>query len=92
MAGLDDGVLIASIEVAGFDILLTNDKNIANQRSLCGRHVVVVALPLNKKRPLLARAQDIADTIRRAEPGQHIIMEMDGSRSARKAEPGVTSS
>lgn len=80
---MENGELIAEVEAAGFDVLLTNDKNIADQRSLNGRQVAVVALPHNKRRTIVARAKDIADTIEQAKPGQHVVMHLDGLRIAK---------
>ena len=50
-------------------MLLTTDKNIANQQSLKGRSVAVVALPLNWRAAVMARVDDIADTVLRSRPG-----------------------
>ena len=80
---MENGELIAEVESAGFDVLLTNDKNIADQRSLNGRKVAVVALPHNKRRTIVARVTDIADTIEKAKPGQHVVMHLDGLRIAK---------
>lgn len=78
-----NGALIAAIAADGYEVLLTNDKNIASQQSLKGRAVAVVALPLNRRAAIMTRVADIVDTIRRAKPGQHIVMGLDGSRSVR---------
>lgn len=77
---VSNGKLIAAIEAEGFDVLLTNDKNIASQQNLQGRAIAIVALPLNRRSAIVARIADIVDTIRRARPGQHIVMHLDGSR------------
>ncbi len=71
-------------------MLLTNDKNIADQQSLKGRSVAVVALPLNRRAAIMARIDDIVDTIRRAKPGQHVVMGLDGSRRVRIIVDGRT--
>ena len=62
-------------------MLLTNDKNIASQQNLSGRGLAIVALPHNRQPDILGRADDIADTILRARPGQHVLMAWDGSRT-----------
>ncbi len=80
---ISNGALIAAIEADGYEVLLTNDKNIANQQSLNGREIAVVALPLNRRAAIMARVADIVDTIRRAKPGQHTVMGLDGSRLVR---------
>lgn len=85
-----NGALIAAIEADGYALLLTNDKNIADQQSLKGRAVAVVALPLNRRAAIMARIDDIVDTIRRAKPGQHVVMGLDGSRRVRIIVDGRT--
>ena len=81
--GLRNGVLLRRVEAAGYSVLLTNDKNMAFQQSLKGAAVAVVALPLNRRSVVLARAADIAETIRRASPGRHLLMNLDGTRTVR---------
>lgn len=80
---ISNGALIRAAEADGYAVLVTNDKNIADQQSLAGRNLAVVALPLNRRAAVMARVDDIADTIRMAEPGQHIAIGLDGRRSVR---------
>lgn len=89
-AGAANGALLAALEEHGFYVLLTNDRNIASQQSLHGRNIAVVALPHNKRRLILERADDIADTIRRAGPGQHVVMMLDGTRAVIRTDKGGT--
>lgn len=79
--GMRNGQLIALLEKLGISVLLTNDKNIASQQNLSGRSLAIVALPHNRQPDILQRADDIADTILRARPGQHVLMAWDGSRT-----------
>ncbi len=60
--------------------LVTNDKNIANQQNLAKRELAVVALPHNKRRLIIERVADIADTLHRVGRGQHVVMGLDGTR------------
>lgn len=76
-----NGDLIRRLDELGYDALLTNDKNIASQQSLRGRRIAVVALPHNRRSTIVARVPDIADTLRLALPGRHVIMEWDGRRT-----------
>lgn len=85
-----NGELIAAIEAAGYVVLLTNDKNIANQQSLKGSTLAVVALPLNRRSAVMARVDDICDTIRNSKAGQHVVMGLDGSRRAKMVVAGET--
>ena len=81
---IENGRLIAAVEAEGYDVLLTNDKNMASQQSLKGKTLAVVALPTNKRSAVMARVADIVDTVRRARCGDHVVMEIDGSRTARR--------
>jgi predicted nuclease of predicted toxin-antitoxin system len=85
--GFTNGRLIAAVEADGFDVLLTNDKNMASQQNLEGRTVAVVALPSNRRATVMSRLADIIDTLERAAPGQHVAIEQDGSRRARGIGP-----
>ena len=80
--GITNGKLIAAVESDGFDILLTSDKNMASQQSLKGRTVAVVALPTNRRATIMSRFADIVDTLKRAAPGQYVVIDLDGSRKA----------
>ena len=80
--GISNGELIAAVEDDGIDVLLTNDKNMVSQQRLKGRAVAVVALPTNKRATIMSRLADIIDTLQRARPGQHVVIDHDGSRKA----------
>lgn len=82
-AGLKNGELIGRVEAAGYAVLITNDRNMTYQQNLEGRSIAVLALPSNRQRTIIARTEDIADTIRRAAPGVHLVMNMDGTRFMR---------
>ncbi|MCJ2092450.1 hypothetical protein MKK67_08060 [Methylobacterium sp. J-072] len=86
---VSNGALIRAAEAAGYAVLVTNDKNIADQQSLAGRTLTVVALPLNRRSAVMARVADIADTIRRTAPGQHVTMSLDGRRLVRSIAGGL---
>jgi hypothetical protein len=79
--------LITVVEADGFGILLTNDKNMASQQSLKGRRLAVVALPTSRRATIMSRVDDIIDTLERAAPGQHVVIDLDGSRTARSVGP-----
>lgn len=79
---MKNGDLLDAAVEAGFDALLTNDKNIADQNSLRDRPLSVVALPHNRRRPILDRIDDIVDTLQRARRHQHVVIGLDGTRTA----------
>jgi predicted nuclease of predicted toxin-antitoxin system len=75
-----NGELLARAEEQGFDVLVTNDRNIYAQQNLQGRRLSIVVLPTNLRRHIMDRASDVVDTIKRIEPGQYVVMEPTGSR------------
>jgi predicted nuclease of predicted toxin-antitoxin system len=80
--GIANGRLIALADALGYDVLLTNDKNMASQQSLRGRNITVVALPSNRLATVMSRVLDIVDTLGCAEPGRHIVIHLDGRRTS----------
>ena len=82
--GFSNGRLIAAVAAAGFDVLLSNDKNLIFQLNLATVRIAIVTLPNNRRRSLIARSEDIADTVRRTLPRQFAAMEADGRRTVRR--------
>lgn len=80
LKGLKNGELLRAAQ-GRFDVLLTADQSMHAQQNLRGRRIAIVALPTNRRRAVLDRAADIADTIRAAAPGQHIRIAGDGTRT-----------
>ncbi len=50
---LSNGQLLATAEAAGFDLLLTTDKNIRYQQNLKGRRIAIVVLGCEDHAPLI---------------------------------------
>ena len=88
--GMRNSHLLAMLVGHGFSVLITNDKNMASQQSLAGRSLAVVALPHIRLPYIVERVGDIADTILRARPGQHVLIDWDGSRTVIEALEGRT--
>jgi hypothetical protein len=44
LKGLPNGVLLAAAEQAGYDVLITVDKNMPHQQNLSGRRISVIVL------------------------------------------------
>lgn len=64
-----NGELIKAAEQAGFDVLLTTDKNIRYQQNLQGRRIAIVILG-NSNRPVVHRYIDrVVVAVRNATPG-----------------------
>jgi hypothetical protein len=88
-----NGELLELAERAGFDILITSDKNIYAQQNLRGRDLSIIVLPTNRRRQVMERAADIIDTINRTRPRQYVVIEINGQRPVFDFDgPGVPSS
>lgn len=77
---MKNGELLWRAQAEGFDVLVTNDKNIYAQQNLRGLTLAIVVLPTNLRRHIMARADDVADTVRRIEAGQYVVIEPEGQR------------
>ena len=68
---LANGELIAAAEAAGFELLLTTDKNIRYQQNLTGRKIAFVVLG-NQQWPTLRRyIERVVDAVNTATPGSY---------------------
>jgi hypothetical protein len=66
---LTNGELLAAAEAAGFDLLLSTDKNIRHQQNLRGRRLAIVILG-NSRRPAVHRYIDrVVVAVNAAAPG-----------------------
>jgi predicted nuclease of predicted toxin-antitoxin system len=77
---LKNGEVIALAEKHGFDVLVTNDKNIYAQQNLRGRTLGIIVLPTNLRRHVMERVDTIIDTIGRIRSGQYVVIEPSGRR------------
>jgi hypothetical protein len=75
---LGNGALPDAAEAAGFDILVTADKNMRYQQNLSGRKIAVVVLA-NAQWPILRRYVDrVVAALSGAKPGNYIDVEIPG--------------
>jgi hypothetical protein len=73
---LANGDLLKVAEEAGFDLLLSTDKNIRYQQNLTGRRMAIVILG-NPQRPAVHRHIDLVmDAVNAATPGSYIEVEI----------------
>ena len=71
-----NGELIAVAEAAGFDVLLTTDKNIRYQQNLRGRKIAFVVLG-NQQWPVLSRyLEKLVAAVNGATPGSYTEVEI----------------
>jgi hypothetical protein len=66
---LRNGELLRAAEDAGFDVLLTTDRNLRFQQNMSGRRLAIVVLSNSRWRLVRRAVADIAATIAESTPG-----------------------
>lgn len=69
---LTNGDLLAEAERAGFDVLLTADKNMRYQQNLRGRRIAIVVLSTPQWPVVRLHIERIAAAINAAAPGSYV--------------------
>jgi hypothetical protein len=69
-----NGELLTAAEEAGFDLLLTTDKNMRYQQNLQSRKIAVVVLGQQQWPPLRPHIQLVVDAINAATPGSYVAL------------------
>jgi hypothetical protein len=73
---LSNGDLIAAAEAAGFDVLLTTDKNLRYQQNLRGRKIAFVVIG-NQQWPILRRHVDLVlAAVNAVMPGSYLEVDI----------------
>ncbi|HEY1754391.1 MAG TPA: DUF5615 family PIN-like protein [Bryobacteraceae bacterium] len=73
---LTNGDLLAAAEKAGFDLLLTADKNMRYQQNLCGRAIALVVLGQSAWPLVRTHLEKIAAAVNAAAPGSFMEVEI----------------
>ena len=68
---LSNGLLLEAAENAGFDVIVTADKNLRYQQKLTSRLIALVVVPTNNRRTLENEAALIVEALGRARPGSY---------------------
>jgi hypothetical protein len=69
---ISNGELLTTAEAAGFDLLLTTDKNIRYQQNLKGRKIAIVVLGNSAWRMVRMHLDRIAVAVNQATPGSYV--------------------
>ncbi len=75
-AELENGDLVAVAEKAGFDVLLTADRNLRYQQNLSGRKIAILVLPTNKLKVLRQITTAIRVRLDVLKPGEYFEIEL----------------
>jgi hypothetical protein len=73
-----NGELLDAAEAAGFDVLLTTDKNIRYQQNLTGRKIAIVVLGNGRWRLIRSALDPIAAAVEAATPGSYTEVDVPG--------------
>jgi hypothetical protein len=73
---LTNGDLLAEAERAGFDVLLTADKNMRYQQNLTGRRIALVVLSTPQWPLVRLHIERIAAAVNSAMPGSYVEVEI----------------
>ena len=73
---LTNGVLIAKAEDAGFDVLLSTDKNIRYQQNLTHRKIAIVVLTEQQWPNVQPHVEKIATAVNAATPGSYVEVDI----------------
>ena len=73
---LSNGDLLAAAEQAGFDVLITADKNMRYQQNLKGRRVALVVLSTPQWPVVKLHLEKIASAVNAATPGSYTEVEL----------------
>ena len=75
---LSNGELLDAAEAAGFDILVTTDKNIRYQQNLTGRKIAIVILGKGRWRLIKPMLPQIVVVVNAATPGSYTEVDIPG--------------
>jgi hypothetical protein len=73
-AGLSNGDLLAAAEQAGFEVLVTGDKNIPHQLTLTKSKLAVVILGTTHWPTIRANPQPVREAVERTAPASYVVV------------------
>jgi len=68
-AQIDNGRLLRATEDAGFEVMVTADKNLSYQQNLSGRKLALVVLSTNNWNIIQRHTELVANSVDAAQPG-----------------------
>jgi hypothetical protein len=73
---LRNGELLNAAEAAGFEVLVTTDKNIRYQQNLAGRKIAIIVLGRQQWPELRPHVQLVVAAVNAATPGAYVEVEI----------------
>src|SRR5208283_5076042 len=75
---LSNGELLTVAETAGFEVLVTTDKNIRYQQDLTGRKIAIVVLGKGRWRLIKPMLAEVSAAVNAATPGSYTEVDIPG--------------
>jgi hypothetical protein len=72
---LENGALLTASEAAGFEVILTTDRNLRYQQNLAGRRIAVVALGKGRWTLIKPHVAKVVAAVNAATPGSYAEVE-----------------
>src|SRR5580693_2679106 len=85
---LKNGDLLAAAEEAGFDLLLTTDKNMRYQQNLAGRKIAILVLGQQQWPQLRPHIQRVVEAVNASTPGSYAEVDIPSGESPRRVSGG----
>src|SRR5436189_1326268 len=71
---LKNGELLAAAESAGFEVLITADKNLQHQQNPASRNIAIIELPTNRLRLVANYAPQVNAALSTIATGAHVVI------------------
>ena len=75
-AELENGDLLREAEAAGFEVLVTTDKNISYQQNLSGRIIAIVVLGNGRWSLIEPYVSQVVEAVNGSKPGRYVEVEI----------------
>ena len=72
----DNGALLTAAEAAGFEVLVTTDRNLKYQQNLAGRKIAIVVLGQGRWTTIKRHIAEVIAAVNAARPGSYTEIEI----------------
>jgi hypothetical protein len=73
---LENGELLNAAEAAGFEVLVTTDKNLSHQQNLTGRRIAIVVLGQGRWSLIKPHVARVVEAVNHASPGSFVDVQI----------------
>jgi hypothetical protein len=79
---LENGMLLAEVEQAGFEVFVTADKNLSYQQNLVGRQLAILVVSTNDRKIVYANARRIEDAVLAISLGGFLELDLENDNDS----------